>query len=212
MAVNVGLVLSGGGARAAYQVGAIRGIAEILGQKTSPFSIMTGVSAGAINSTALAIGADDFPAAAALLAETWMSLTPDRVYRTDIPSLTGLGARWIKDLTTGGVLGKSHSTYLLDTAPLHELLHATLDTDRLRVHYASGVLRGAAVLGHELPDRHARSRSSTAIRASSRGCATAASPSACRSVSTTCSRPRRSRSSFRPCASTASSTATAACA
>jgi NTE family protein len=145
VAVNVGLVLSGGGARAAYQVGAIRGIAEILGQKTSPFSVMTGVSAGAINSTALAIGADDFPAAAALLADTWMSLTPDRVYRTDLPSLTGLGARWLKDLTTGGVLGKSHSTYLLDTAPLHELLHATLDTNRLPQHYASGVLRGAAV-------------------------------------------------------------------
>jgi NTE family protein len=145
VAVNVGLVLSGGGARAAYQVGAIRAVTEILAQKTSPFSIMTGVSAGAINSTALAIGADDFAAATELLADTWMSLTPERVYRTDVPSLTGLGVRWLKDLTTGGVLGKSRATYLLDTAPLHELLHAALDTNRLRLHFASGVLRGAAV-------------------------------------------------------------------
>jgi NTE family protein len=143
--VSVGLVLSGGGARAAYQVGAIRGLTEILGQKTTPFSIMTGVSAGAINSTALAIGADDFRAAGDLLAETWMSLTPDRVYRTDFPTLSGLGVRWLKDLTTGGVLGRSRATYLLDTAPLHELLHATLETDRLQQHYQSGLLRGAAV-------------------------------------------------------------------
>jgi NTE family protein len=143
--VQIGLVLSGGGARAAYQVGALRGLIEILGQKTSPFSIMTGVSAGAINSTALAIGADDFPAAIERLAETWMTLTPDRVYRTDTPKLAALGMRWLKDVTTGGVLGPSRATYLLDTAPLHELLVNALDTGRLSQHYASGVLRGAAV-------------------------------------------------------------------
>ena len=142
---NVGLVLSGGGARAAYQVGAIAGLNQILGQKQSPFSIVTGISAGAINSTALAIGADDFPAATKRLTDTWMSLTPDRVYRTDAPKLASLGVRWFKDITTGGVLGRSRANYLLDTAPLHELLQSALETDRLALHYASGVLRGAAV-------------------------------------------------------------------
>ena len=143
--VNVGLVLSGGGARAAYQVGAIRGLNEVLGQKTSPFNIVTGLSAGAINSTALAIGADDFPAATEHLTDTWMSLSPERVYRTDVASLSSVGLRWLKDLSTGGVLGKSRATYLLDTAPLRELLGRELDTTRLSIHYDSGLLRGTAV-------------------------------------------------------------------
>jgi NTE family protein len=143
--VNVGLVLSGGGARAAYQVGAIRGLNEVLRPKTSPFSIVTGLSAGAINSTALAIGADDFPAATAHLTDTWMSLSPERVYRTDVASLSSVGLRWLKDLSTGGVLGKSRATYLLDTAPLRELLGRELDTTRLSLHYSSGLLRGTAV-------------------------------------------------------------------
>jgi NTE family protein len=142
---NVGLVLSGGGARGAYQVGAILALAEILGQKTAPFSVLAGVSAGAINTVPLGIGADNFPGTARHLAEIWRSLTPERVYRTDAPNLTRLGARWIKDLTMGGVLGGSRSTFLLDTQPLRELLERELDCSRLQEHITSGALRGIAV-------------------------------------------------------------------
>lgn len=142
---NVGLVLSGGGARAAYQVGAVRAIHEILSTKTSPFNILTGLSAGAINSAALAAEADDFAGAIEHLSETWLSLTPEAVYRSDAPRLASLGARWIKDLTMGGALGASRSNYLLDTAPLKALLTRKMDLSLLSRHFASGVLRGVAV-------------------------------------------------------------------
>ncbi|MFT3924088.1 MAG: patatin-like phospholipase family protein [Myxococcales bacterium] len=143
--VNVGLVLSGGGARAAYQVGALRALQEISSEKALPFNILAGLSAGAINAVSLATGADDFKEAVALLSETWLSLTPDAVYRTDVSSLTTLGMRWIKDLTLGGLVGRSPTNYLLDTAPLRELLGARMDTSRIQRHIESGALRGVAV-------------------------------------------------------------------
>jgi NTE family protein len=138
------LVLSGGGARAAYQVGALRALGEITGVTASPFSIIAGVSAGAINSAAVAVGADDFPSAARELTDTWLSLTPDVVYRTDTPKLISVGARWIKELTTGGALGRSRANYLLDTAPLRELLRRKIDLSRVAQHFQSGLLRGVA--------------------------------------------------------------------
>jgi NTE family protein len=142
---NIGLVLSGGGARAAYQVGAVRALCELLSVKRSPFDIFTGISAGAINSTALASGADDFPRAVQRLTDTWLGLTQASVYRTDIRSLTGLSARWLKDVTTGGMLGRSRANHLLDTAPLRDLLCRRLEIQRLQDHFAAGLLRGAAV-------------------------------------------------------------------
>ncbi len=142
---NVGLVLTGGGARAAYQVGALNALAEIWRAAPSPFRIFTGVSAGAINATSLATGADDFPTAASRLSETWRSLTPDRVYRTDTPKLLSIGTRWIKDLSSGGVLGPSRINYLLDTEPLCDLLRETIPFSRLGQHIRSGIVRGVAV-------------------------------------------------------------------
>jgi len=142
---NVGLVLSGGGARAAYQVGAVRALDEIVGSKASPFNVLTGLSAGAINIAALAAEAHDFTGAIRHLTETWLSLTPETVYRSDVPRLASLGVRWIKDLTTGGVLGASRSNYLLDTEPLRELLSRKMDLSHLSRHFESGVLRGVAV-------------------------------------------------------------------
>jgi NTE family protein len=138
--------LSGGGARAAYQVGVLRALAEILGgPKESPFSVITGISAGAVNCAAIAAGAADFQGTVERLADTWLSLTPDAVYRTDTPRLTTLGLGWLKDLTTGGVLGASRANYLLDTAPLRALLATEIDLSRLRAHFDAGRLRGVAV-------------------------------------------------------------------
>lgn len=142
---NIGLVLSGGGARAAYQVGAIRALAEIAAPGQCPFRIVAGLSAGAINCMALAIGADDFQAAAERLSNTWAALTPDRVYRTRVSTLATTGIRWAKDLSTGGLFGKSRANHLLDTTPLYELLQRELDTVRVREHIASGLIRGVAV-------------------------------------------------------------------
>ncbi len=120
-------------------------LGEIVGPGASPFRVYTGVSAGAINAVALGSGADEFAVAAAKLREVWLSLTPDRVYRTDVGRLLGIGSRWMRDLSAGAVFGSSRINYLLDTAPLKELLTHVLPIRRLRKHIASGLLRGVAV-------------------------------------------------------------------
>ena len=148
---NVGLVLSGGGARAAYQVGALRAISEMRGGvKESAFSVLAGLSAGAINAAALAADADDFPRAIQVLTDTWMSLTTNAVYRTDWGTLAGLGARWFKDVTTGGVLGASRANYLLDTAPLRALLARNIEFPRISRHVEAGTLHRSGELWQHL--------------------------------------------------------------
>lgn len=138
------MVLTGGGARAAYQVGALRALAELLGEK-APFQILAGASAGAINSTGLAIYGDDFRAGVAHLLSTWRSLLPEHVYRTDAGSLVSIGATWMRQLSTGGIFGGTHVNALLDTTPLRRLLERVLPTHRIGEHIASGRLRGVAV-------------------------------------------------------------------
>jgi NTE family protein len=140
-----GLVLSGGGARAAYQAGALCALAEIDRSSSCPFRVVTGVSAGAINGMMLAAGADDYRATVERLVGTWRMLTPDRVYRTDARSLVSIGLRWIKDLSTGGLLGRPRSNALLDTAPLRVLLEERVPIARLERHIRDGRLRAVAV-------------------------------------------------------------------
>ena len=142
---RTGLVLTGGGARAAYQVGALRALAEILGPGPLPFDILAGISAGAINSVALASGAEDFTKVTERLCATWSKLTPDRVYRTGALTLASIGSRWIRDLSAGGLIGKSGINYLLDPAPLRDILDAEIPLGRMRRHFRSGRLRGIAV-------------------------------------------------------------------
>ena len=142
---NRGLVLTGGGARAAYQAGAIRALAEIAGPGPSPFNVITGVSAGAVNGVSLAAGAEDFRNAAARLGDLWLALQPGTIYRTDTRRMLGVGGRWLKELTVGGLLGASDINYLLDTSPLRDFLRSHLPVPRMRRHIRSGVLRGVAV-------------------------------------------------------------------
>lgn len=140
-----GLILTGGGARAAYQVGALRAIVEVVGNAHNPFPVITGVSAGAINGAALAASADDFAGGVRRLAETWLSLTPERVYRTDMLSVASIGSRWIRNLTSGGMVTLRQVNHLLDTTPLHELLSERIPLDRVPGHIQSGKLHGLGV-------------------------------------------------------------------
>ncbi len=142
---HVGLVLTGGGARAAYQVGAIRALAEIVGPGPLPFDVLTGISAGAINAIALATGSDDFQKVAGRLASTWAELTPDRIYRTGALRLARIGSRWLRDLSSGGLVGKTGINYLLDPSPLRALVQKALPLGRMRRHIRAGRLRGVAV-------------------------------------------------------------------
>jgi NTE family protein len=140
-----GLVLTGGGARAAYQVGVLRALAEIATPGPLPFSVLAGISAGAINSVALATAAEDFQQGARRLSATWETLTPDRIFRTGTFKLASIGSRWLRDLSAGPLVGKSGINYLLDPTPLRELIRKVLPLGRMRRHFRNGRLRAVAV-------------------------------------------------------------------
>jgi NTE family protein len=143
--VNLGLVLTGGGARAAYQVGALRALAELFGNGPLPFQVVSGVSAGAINGSSLAAEADDFPRAVKHLADTWLSLTPEHVYRTDALSLVSIGSGWFRGLTAGGTHPPRRYNHLLDTGPLRELLGREIRFERIHENIEAGLLRGLGI-------------------------------------------------------------------
>jgi NTE family protein len=142
---HTGLVLTGGGARAAYQVGVLRALSEIAPSGGLPFDVLAGISAGAINTVALATSAEDFRDSAKRLADTWASLTPDRIFRTGTLRLASIGSRWLRDLSAGGLVGKSGINYLLDSGPLRELIAGEIPFGRMRRHLRSGRLRGVAI-------------------------------------------------------------------
>jgi NTE family protein len=142
--MTIGLVLTGGGARAAYQVGVIKALAEITGSDATPFKVMTGVSAGAINAAYLLSRADHFGIAAQGLWDLWAGLESEKIYRTDATSIATLGSKWLGTLGMGGVMGKERANHLLDTTPLRQLLEQVLQLDRLPVLFKNGTLKGAS--------------------------------------------------------------------
>ena len=147
---SIGLVLVGGGARAAYQAGVLRGIGEIISQRRNSrplFDIVTGISAGAINAAMLASRADKMTEATLRLDDLWKNIQMQQVMRTDVSSIFSIGSRWMKDLSLGGVLpgSGSRSNYLLDTTPLREFLGQRLDIQEIGRFVANRVLQGFAV-------------------------------------------------------------------
>jgi NTE family protein len=146
---RIGLVLTGGGARAAYQAGVLKGIAEITADMLDgvwPFPVLVGSSAGAVNSTYLAAQrGHPFGKAAAELCRLWQALRTERIIRTDLASLSGLALSWLRDLSLGGLLGESRSTHLLDTRPLRDFLKTQLDFQAIADHLKNDRLYGMAV-------------------------------------------------------------------
>jgi NTE family protein len=148
-----GLVLTGGGARAAYQVGVLRALAEITGFERSPFQIISGFSAGAINGTWLASHSCSFEKATKAMWDEWSTLTTERVFRSDLLSVSSIAAKWIQGLGLGGLRSrnKAHEettkqiTYLLDTTPLYQFIRSHIDFDTLNRYLHSGELYGLSV-------------------------------------------------------------------
>jgi len=119
--------LTGGGARAAYQVGVLRALAEILpAEVRTPFSIICGTSAGAINAAVLAMDAGDFRRGVRRLMMVWKNFRVHHVYRADPWGAFGNSARWITTALTGGAFSR-RPVSLLDNAPLVSLLGRYLD-------------------------------------------------------------------------------------
>jgi len=148
-----GLVLTGGGARAAYQVGVLQAIAALRREtgadlRRNPFAVITGTSAGAINSAALACGADRFDQAVQTLVDVWHHFRADQVYRSDSLGVIRSGAQWLTMLSIGWVLArwrKARPRSLLNNSPLADLLREAVPLERLPALLSSRELQAVAI-------------------------------------------------------------------
>ncbi len=150
-----GLVLSGGGARAAYQVGVLRALAklrrEVLGPRArmaNPFGVICGTSAGAINAAALAAHADRFEAAVEVIAKVWQNFSADQVYRSDSLGVIRSGAQWLTMLSVGWLIARwrrARPRSLLDNEPLADLLQRLVPLERLPMVMQQRQLHALAV-------------------------------------------------------------------
>ncbi len=140
-----GLILSGGGARAAYQVGVLAAIADLLPESAeNPFEVIVGTSAGAINAVSLACGALDFQQAIRKLTSVWQSFRTELVYRTDWWGVLRQAGRFIGQHLLG--LGRGLAPVaLLDNSPLRDLLLKELDFSGINLAVARRKLRAVAI-------------------------------------------------------------------
>jgi len=121
---GLALVLSGGGARAAYQVGVLRYLARAF-PSTIP-DILTGVSAGGINAAFLAARQEPYPQKIEELAEMWRALHIDQVFKAEFGNLAWRAFKWGGRLVSGGKSPLPNSKSLVDTTPLREVLEREL--------------------------------------------------------------------------------------
>ncbi|MFZ6780611.1 patatin-like phospholipase family protein [Undibacterium sp. Ji83W] len=150
---GTGLILTGGGARAAYQVGVLHEISAILVESgwhpaSNPFGIICGTSAGAINATSLACGADNFADAVGRMLHIWENFEAAQVYRADSLGVMRSGARWLTLWSFGWLLNKwrkAPPNSLLDNSPLEALLTRMLDLSSLDAAFNNGSLHALAV-------------------------------------------------------------------
>ncbi len=150
---KTGLVLSGGGARGAYQIGVLKAVSLILCEagwaaEHNPYDIICGTSAGAINATALACHADDFGEGLQLVLKIWENFSAEQVYRADSLGVLRSGARWLSLLSFGWLLRRWHANppnALLDNTPLVTLLNRMLNFPRLDAALLDGKLHALAV-------------------------------------------------------------------
>jgi len=144
-ATNTALVLPGGGARGAFQVGVLKALAAIL-PKTSanPFSVISGTSAGAINSVVLASRAERLRSAVAELEHVWAHFRCHHVYKTDHLTMLKSSLHWLSSMVLGGWLVGTPKS-LLDNAPLRDLLSRNIHFPRIQQSIDNGHLEAVAI-------------------------------------------------------------------
>lgn len=139
--------MSGGGARGAYQAGVVKALAEFCTDMGRPnaFTVITGVSAGAINATFLAARSESFNSSAQKLAELWCCLNINQVFRTDLRSFSKIGRNLITDIMTSGAVGQRHTNYLLDATPLFKYLSDHINFRDIGKNLATGMIDALAL-------------------------------------------------------------------
>ncbi|MGH8493429.1 MAG: patatin-like phospholipase family protein [Moraxellaceae bacterium] len=142
---HTGLILSGGGARAAYQVGVLRAVAEVLPPDyPNPFDIICGTSAGGLNAAGLAAHANCLRSGVDLLESVWGNFHTEQVYRTDWPGVLRRASRFLWTMAFGR-LRRDLPISLLDNSPLRELLHANIPLSQVQSAIEAGYLRALCI-------------------------------------------------------------------
>ena len=142
---KIGLVLGGGGARAAYQVGVLKALSELAPKDIpNPFPVICGTSAGAINSAALAIYGQRFHLAVQSLLRVWRNFHVGHVFRSDTLGIMQSGAHWMLMLMLGG-LGKRNPVSFLDREPLRDLLTRYLPCDEIQKAIDQGIIEALGI-------------------------------------------------------------------
>ena len=142
-AADLALVLAGGGARAAYQVGVLAAIAERAGPDVR-FPIVTGVSAGAINAGHVASSRGTLSDVAGSLSRAWLGLSTHKVFDPGLGALVAGTLRWTTMLGSAGTMAGSVNG-LLDTRPLRATVSRYTRTDGIETNIAEGRLRALGI-------------------------------------------------------------------
>jgi NTE family protein len=144
---KIGLILTGGGARAAYQVGVLKAIAEFLPRRSSsPFPVICGTSAGALNAVTLAVNAQHFRTGVKYLLGIWTNSQVSDIYRTDVLGVLVNSVRWVSGLVLSLIgINRMSRISLLDNVPLANFLEQTLPCEKIQENIDAGVLHALSV-------------------------------------------------------------------
>jgi len=140
---RAGLILTGGGARAAYQVGVLKALSHMHPRPDWPFPIIVGTSAGAVSASILAGNVVRWHESVSEIEKVWANFRVHHVFRSDAAAMLKAGARWLGSLVTGGAVGPPKS--LLDNSPLRQLLSRVTDFEAIRDNVTRGDLRALAL-------------------------------------------------------------------
>lgn len=144
---KIGLILTGGGARAAYQVGVLKGLAELTPYRASlPFKVLCGTSAGALNAAALAVNARHFRKGVRYLLDIWSNARVTDVYRADLLGVLDNSGRWLLGLILS-MFGSNrmNRVSLLDSTPLRTFLERILPCELIQRQIDNGALYALGV-------------------------------------------------------------------
>jgi NTE family protein len=147
MEKRIALILTGGGARAAYQVGVLKAIAEFLPRRAhSPFPIICGTSAGSLNAATLAVNARNFSMGVQYLVNTWKNFHANQIYRTDVLGVFNNTMLWLAGVIFSAIgINKLHRVSLLDNSPLVELLEEMLPCEKIQESVDAGLLHALSI-------------------------------------------------------------------
>lgn len=139
--------MTGGGARAAYQVGVLKAIAELMPRRArNPFSVICGTSAGSLNAATLAINAGSFRKGVRYLDNIWKNFHPSQVYRTDVLGVLSNTLRWLSGLLLSALgINKLKHVSLLDNSPLQTLLENILPCEKIQENIDAGLLQALSI-------------------------------------------------------------------